>query len=71
MDEDKSGNKPFQQLSHCDRRRLSQAFNRSNQRQDLEKMGSLGISAIPGPLDLVAGRTSHSGRWSSGPRVLS
>lgn len=41
---------PFQQLSHHDRRRLSQAINRSSQRQDLEKMGSLGISVISGPL---------------------
>lgn len=51
VDEDKIGNKLCQQLSHHNRRRLSQAFNGSNQSQDLEKMDSLGISA------------SRSGSW--------
>lgn len=71
VDEDKSGNKPCQQLIHCDRRKLSQAFNRGNQRQDLEKMGSLGTSAILRPLDQVAGKVRPSGGWSSDPLVLS
>lgn len=71
MDVDKSGNKPCQQLSHCDRRGLSQLSIRKKQRQENEKMGSLGISAIPGPLDEVAGRVSPSGELSSGLLVLS
>jgi len=45
-DEDKRGNKPCQQFSHRDRRRLSQAISRSNQQQDPVEIGSVGMPAF-------------------------